>query len=405
MTAVIHHGPPGSYKTFALVQRVLIPALEAGRVIVTNIRGFNDIEKIRLTLGVTIPESAAIYYLEPDIEGFEEMARFFHWVPAGALIAMDEGQRVYPTRDKNFKHLDLQESQIIYDNKGEPLLDIETKKYVTRPLTLENAFDQHRHFNWDIYISTPNISKIHGEIRSVVEWAYRHRNVSGLLPWYKNKWVEFRHDSETSGKSLAHYSGTPKKYKADFRIFDCYQSTATGTAKNSNENISIFRDPKLRVLLVVICVAVGFVVWNGIAAYERVTAKTKSAPKSIAEAVVQVPNVSRGVATGDLRVPVPDKNIVPIVSPLADAKLFLVGAICAGRSSPSCLLFEAQFTDGRVVTLSYDDLRQLGYSISRINSKFIVLQFASTSLFVWDKPMAAVPVVSQVSLKDSFSPI
>ena len=46
MTAVIHHGPPGSYKSFAIIQDVVIPALIQGRTVVTNIRGLNNIDRI-----------------------------------------------------------------------------------------------------------------------------------------------------------------------------------------------------------------------------------------------------------------------------------------------------------------------------------------------------------------------
>jgi len=152
VTAVVHHGSPGSYKTFALVQRVLIPALQAGRVVVTNIRGFNDIDRIRTAYNCEIPDSASIMYLEPDTEGFQLMARFFHWAPAGALIAMDEGQRVYPTRLKSFDMHDQPDNIVISDSSGQQLVNAETGLPICRPATVEIAFDQHRHYNWDIYI-------------------------------------------------------------------------------------------------------------------------------------------------------------------------------------------------------------------------------------------------------------
>ena len=380
MTAVIHHGPPGSYKTFALVQRVLIPALIQGRVIVTNIRGFNDLDRIRTTMAVTIPESAAIYYIEPNAEGFETIAKFFHWVPAGALIAMDEGQRVYPTRDRGFKHLDLPPGQLILDAQGQPLLDVATNECIARPTTLENAFDQHRHFNWDIYISTPNISKIHGEIRGVVEWAYRHRNVSGLLPWLNNTWMEFRHDAESTGKAVAHYSGTPKKYKADHKVFSCYQSTATGTAKQSSENISVFRDPKLRMAFIVLVVALAFVVYNGIQAFQRMS-KT-AAPVDLSSAAVP-----GGVAPGHVSDPAPDPVSIPVaptIDPLADSKIYYVGQF-------NSLIFEVELPDKTRQFLTYDDLRYLGYVLSKKMSSLVVLEFEGKPIYAWAKQPTAAP--------------
>ncbi len=66
------------------------------------------------------------------------MARWFHWLPQGALLVIDEGQKIYPTRLKNLKEFDF-------------YTDEESEQW--RPKTLEEAFDQHRHFNWDIYIN------------------------------------------------------------------------------------------------------------------------------------------------------------------------------------------------------------------------------------------------------------
>ena len=245
MTAVIHHGPPGSYKSFSIVQNVVIPALQQGRTVCTNIRGLNDIDRIRSAMGVDIPDSARLICIKHDSEdGFQYMARFFQWAPIGALIVMDEGQRVYPTRLKSLAEFDTPADQRETLDSG-----------VQRPATVENAFDQHRHMNWDIYISTTNIGKIHKEVRAVAEFGYRHREMSGVLPWWKNSWREFKHDPETSGKSVSHYIGTPVRRKADPRVFECYQSTATGKAKGSNENKSVFSDPKLRVFLGIIAAA------------------------------------------------------------------------------------------------------------------------------------------------------
>lgn len=100
MTFVIHHGNPGSYKTFTLVQRIGLEALKQGRVIGTNIRGFCDIEKIKEEFDIDIPDSSQIIYCDPDLNKAKSrftMARWFHWLPQGALLLMDEGQKIYPT--------------------------------------------------------------------------------------------------------------------------------------------------------------------------------------------------------------------------------------------------------------------------------------------------------------------
>jgi zona occludens toxin (predicted ATPase) len=259
MTAVIHHGPPGSYKTFALIQRVIIPALEAGRTVCHNIRGLDNLDRIAEVMGLQFPETARLICVKHDSEeGFKYMARFFQWAPVGALIVMDEGQRVYPTRLRNLSGFDTAESDRETLDNG-----------IQRPWNVENAFDQHRHMNWDIYISTTNVDKVHKEVRQVVEYAFRHRDMSGILPWYKNKWREFKHDAESTGKQVSHYIGTPKLYSADFRVFDCYKSTATGTAKASSENKSIFADSKLRIFAGIFVLAFAWFVFNAVKVADR----------------------------------------------------------------------------------------------------------------------------------------
>ena len=382
MTSVIHHGSPGSYKTFSIVQNVLIPALEQGRLVITNIRGFDSLDKIKASLNITIPDNASIWYVEPDDEGFRTMATFFHWAPAGALIAMDEGQRIYPTRSRRFDDYDLNADVEIVDADENQLINIETNKPILRPRTVENAFDQHRHFNWDIYISTPNISKIHKEIRHVVEWAYRHRNNSGLLPWFKNTWTEFRHDAENNGKSISHYSGSPKRYKAVKEYFACYQSTATGTAQASNENISIFRDSKLRLMLIIIAICFIFLVYQGTAAYQRVSAQINPASTEVIVPTVETP---AGVPVHVPADSLPVKSVSPatgVVEPLKDAVFYYVGDI----NDQS--LFEVDVKKN-ILNLRYDDLRRMGYLIDHKSGSFVVLKFGARIIYAFSKPRSA----------------
>lgn len=258
MTTAIHHGDPGSFKSFGTIQRVVIPSFcgkhegfEEGRIVVSNIRGLDSIKKIEKALDIKCsPESEVINVNSDSNQGYAMMACFFHWVPKGALIVIDETQKVYnKRRHRNLGCYDL----TLKDQYDNPLGTEEElkEKYpfwdgdYDRPANVEEAFDQHRHYNWDIYCITPNISKLHPEVREVAEIAYRHRPRGILVPWWKNHWKEFAHDAEFNGKSTAHYEGTPKKYKADKRIFSCYKSTKTGKAKSTTETRSIFRDPKV----------------------------------------------------------------------------------------------------------------------------------------------------------------
>jgi zona occludens toxin len=252
MATSIHHGAPGSFKSFALVQRFAIPALQAGRCVVCNVRGFDSLERIiEQYPDIDFPATAKLIYLETTTrESRMIMAGWFHWVPIGALIIIDEGQEIYPDR-KDFKLESL--DAFVCPDGYEPEQIAEG-----RPVDVFTAYDKQRHYNWDIFISTTNVVKIKSEIRQVTEWAYRHRSLSGLIPWAKNQWMEHQHDPENNGKSQTHRVGSPVRYKADLRIFKCYQSTATGEATESQAGQSIFKNSAILFPLFVIIACIIF---------------------------------------------------------------------------------------------------------------------------------------------------
>lgn len=235
MSIVIHHGHPGSYKSFGVLQRHAIPALKEGRTVVTNIRGFDSLEKVEEALNETLPEEAAI--LNVNTEGRDEksyMARWFHWAPQGAMVIIDEAQAIYPAKRKDFKPENL-------DYPG----GADQAKEDERPADMFEAYDMHRHYNWDVFLCTPNISKVHMDIRQAAQVAFRHYSMGELLPWKKGKWREIEHDPENNGKAKSHAYGVPKEYKSDPTIFATYQSTKTGDHQSNQGPQSVFKDKRV----------------------------------------------------------------------------------------------------------------------------------------------------------------
>lgn len=298
MATSIHHGAPGSFKSFSLVQRFAIPALKAGRTVVCNVRGFDSLDRIIEQFPDTIfPESAKLIYLETTTrESRMIMAGWFHWVPIGALIIIDEGQEIYPDR-KDFK-LESLDTFVCPDG-----FEVE-QTAEPRPVDVFTAYDKQRHYQWDIFISTTNVAKIKSEIRQVTEWAYRHRSLAGLFPWMKTSWVEHQHDAETNGKSESHRVGSPVRYKADPRIFNCYKSTATGEVTESQAGQSILKNPVL--LLPVFGIILGVVLF--VHAFSDSPDKAKPvesvkpispvvSPSSVSTAIVQNGSVKTDVAS------------------------------------------------------------------------------------------------------------
>ena len=233
---IIYHGPPGSYKSFSLMQDVLIPALRQGKTVVTNLRGFSDIDKIEELLKEQFPITSKIINIPFDRDGSLKMATFFHWAPKGALIAIDEVTKCYPTSLTNLSVFDYPEGP-------------EAAERDSRPPTCGVAFDMHRHYNWDIYFTVPNIAKVHKEVRGAAEYAFRFKNKTGLFPWSKHTYKQVQHDPENSGKSISHEIGSPKNGKANTNLFNLYQSTDTGSTTTVNSNPSILKQPKIVIML------------------------------------------------------------------------------------------------------------------------------------------------------------
>lgn len=253
MTTAIVHGDPGSRKTATLVGQYGVPALYAGRTVVSNIRGFNSLEKVEKVYGKKLPPEAKLISQPFTKTGFRKMASFFQWAPPGALILMDEGQRIYPTRLKNLSMYDAEEPRLTGfqdEQTGEP-------EIIT---TVEEAFDCHRHMNWDIYISTTNIEKVHKEIRQVAEYGYRQKDLATVMPILAvllGDIKRVKHNAENKGNSESQ-SMSSTNHRIDKKVFQVYQSTATGVAKASATKSSLLSQPKLLCLLLF----VGYSIYN-----------------------------------------------------------------------------------------------------------------------------------------------
>jgi zona occludens toxin len=375
LSSALHHGPPGSFKTFTLVQRRAIPALADGRVVVTNIRGFESLELVIAAFpDIEFPNTAELIYCDTEIvHNRKMMAVWYLWVPFGAVILIDEVQRIYRSKDK------------VQDLTAENFPDFYTEPLINgrqRPDNFYDAFDMQRHFNWDVFMSSTNIAKVRSEIREVSEWAYRHRNVSGLLPWKKNCWYEHQHDPEQSGKIASHRVGVPIEYTADPRIFECYQSTATGDHLGSTAGRSIFSDPKIvgtfvsAVVLLLVSISLGFYQFGD-------KSKPKSEPeKTVVATAVVVPEAqvdskmgSKSIVSvavdvvGDGR-SVDNGKKTAVATPLGDSRLVIDGHIVFVGTQR--FYFRVVSANGATYRDNTDSLIRLGYKIFRVSDCMFV---------------------------------
>ena len=271
MATKVFHGAPGSYKSSTAMWFEIVPALRSGRVVVTNLQGVKNLEDIQRELKEVFPSTARLLRISiGNDKGMALMRNFFHWLPIGSMIFLDEIQDIYPN-DKSFKaadydykgegvfdeHLPPEFKEIYHteqrkiksnvdieeylDDIGESLFD--ERNYLRYPRTLRECFMRHRHYNWDILIATPDIKEIASFIRSVCEVAYHHSSKDAIpIPYYKRRPRICEHSPKTNGTSVGKNDIISFK-KVPLDVFKLYKSTATGKSTKSGAGQSPITTP------------------------------------------------------------------------------------------------------------------------------------------------------------------
>jgi len=270
MSIKIRWGAPGSYKTSAAVADDFVDAVKAGRIVVTNVRGLNDKHKIIkaieskysglalvksfpfiTTKPFKVPESFELHHLsthehDDAQDNREHLARWFHWLPKGSLLLLDEAQDIWPKRwtQKDIDKLDYP-GGVAAASKDK------------RPSNFNQAFEMHRHHGWDIILTTPNITLIRPDVRATAEGAFRHDNQAmiGFSGWF----METFHMAINTGKSKNDALTIRPFRRIPKHVWGLYQSTTTGEVKDTIAGLSIFKNPRLLFLLSVLAVVLSYI--------------------------------------------------------------------------------------------------------------------------------------------------
>ena len=259
MAASLFHGAPGSFKSASAVWFTVLPALREGRLVVTNIEGIYPLDTIETELQETFPQSSQLWRISSqNSKGLDLWRNWYHWMPVGALVVIDEVQDVYPT-ESTFKpekeclykpiydykdilpdhfynyHLEMLEtikpddfSEADVDDLGEILFN--ENGHIIYPKTLKECYMRHRKYNWDIICCTPDISSVHKYIRNILQAAYAHRYFDELafVPYFNRRPRIFEHNPKLDGKKPAKGDKTNWK-KIPIEVHKLYKSTATGS--------------------------------------------------------------------------------------------------------------------------------------------------------------------------------
>lgn len=356
MSIKIHHGPNGSYKTAGAIQDDLIPAIYEGRPIITNVRGLTR-ERVYEVLP-DAPEGIEIHHLSMESTvDIEKMRSWFTWAPHGAFIIFDETQLIF-LKAWTDKYLER------FDYAGGP----EKAAEDDRPINWLDAWTRHRHFNWDIVLTTPRIKYIRDDIRNTCEMAYLHSNLAVI--GIKGRYKEAMHDAQENRPPM---DGTTivelKKIRPD--TFKLYQSTATGDVKDTRAGKNLFLSPKVLGLLALVAALV-FSIFNSgpIAVFSpelvknagsvsaSSTAPSAGAPSRAPSAVAPGPVVAGKGAAASAG--------LKSQHPLSGFKLQVRASLSGLQDGKpkQIVLFDVADSQDRVFQQSSDDLRRLGYLIT-----------------------------------------
>lgn len=249
MPIKIHHGAPGTYKTSGAMGDDFLREAKEGRLIVTNVRGVS--RERTLEVFDDLPASFDVIWIDDRTdEGREKLRTWFHWVPKGAYIFVDEAQDIWP---RHWRDADLAK----LDYPG----GVEAAKRDDRPKDWAQAWDKHRHWNWDLVLTTPNIKKIRDDIRGVADGAYKHKDLA--LIGFKGRYVEGFHSPDDAGTAESHFYSITRK-KVPSYVWKLYDSTATGKFSFTKSGTPLWKNPRVLVPLVVACLGLAFSFRGGV---------------------------------------------------------------------------------------------------------------------------------------------
>lgn len=272
MAIKIHHGANGSYKTSGAVWDDAVPAAKDGRLIITNVRGMSS-EKFH-SLFPDLPDTFDLQYINHETQaGMDKIRTWFQWAPRDAFLIFDEAQTLFPKK-WNDKFLEK------YDYPG----GIDAANAADRPMGFLDAWTRQRHWNWDVVLTTPNIKYIHDDIRQTSEAAYQHSNLMLLGKWLKflagKDYKEAMHSAQEN-KAPTDGSNIVALRKIDKRVFDLYDSTATGQHRDTMAGKNALASPRVVILVVVLAAIFGTLYFrNGSSAFDNPLAP-KAAPGSV----------------------------------------------------------------------------------------------------------------------------
>lgn len=350
MSIKIHHGPNGAFKTSGAIQDDVIPAIKQGRVIISNVRGLT-IDSV-LAEFPDAPESLQVINIDTDTsEGLRIVRNWFTWAPAGAFMLFDEAQKLFL---KAWGDRDLKQ----FDYEGGP----DAAQADNRPADWLDAWTRHRHWNWDVILTTPNIRYLRDDIRFTCEMAYHHFNKAAILGRLgRGKYKETAHSAQDNKPDDQSFRAQKRIEQRTFRL---YSSTATGVTTDTIAGFNILTSPKILLLGGGALYLLVSTIWANGGSVLPQLGPAPTAPKAVPVAASPgkpVPAQAADVAPGADRSAVSDRAR-DLADPFAGMRIS-IKANLVSKSKGVVYVFEVRGDDDVNFMMTSRDIAQAGYAI------------------------------------------
>ena len=290
MAITIRTGGNGSYKSAYTAWFTILPALKAGRVVVTNLEGMQPLHIIEERLNIKFPSTAKLIRIFSRSEvGIDLWQHFFCWCPLNSLIVIDECQDIFsknvgfdgrkikyrPLSDFlehlpdwyqeffNSRHVPVDPNTISeceIDDLGRAEYDEDGR--IIYPLTYNEGFQRHRKYNWDIELLSPDWQQIDSAIKAPAEQAFFHKNRDKMF-FAKRKPYIYQHPTNVT-KPVIPIKKDPGLFtqKVPIEAHLLYKSTGTGAITKSGGMNTLFRSPRFIFVCFFIVFSVGYLIYG-----------------------------------------------------------------------------------------------------------------------------------------------
>ena len=249
MSIVVYSGLPGSGKSYGVTENSLLPAVQSGRVVVTNI-------ELSEKFYEDYPNAEIITFKNHEPE---EKENFWSELPAGAVIIIDEAWRWWPSG----------------------------LKASNMPERIKEFFTMHRHkvstsgFTQEIVLVTQDAAQLCAFVRNLIEETFRSKKLSALGASKKYR-IDVYSGAPTGQNipdklRLRQIFGSYKK-----EIYQYYKSHTmnegkiAGTEDKADKRGNIFKSPFFRFVFPVALLMVVFGIYSGVQAFKGITAPPKT---------------------------------------------------------------------------------------------------------------------------------